>query len=128
MELKQINEEIQKLGDSKGKVSDGYHTFDELYEHRIVLYLALCRLMAFMHLRQHNPVWRSKVHSDGTEWEGWFLLGLHTRKGDQITYHLPMKHWDNTGFAKTLKKVPKFDGHTSDDVLERLMNFVTQKS
>lgn len=26
-------------------MSDGYHTFDELYEHRVLLYLNLCVLM-----------------------------------------------------------------------------------
>ncbi len=108
-------------------VSDGYHTFDELYEHRIELFLALCRRIENMwdsHLTmwgdQECPVWRSRVHSDGTSMEGWFIMGLYSKPGKQITYHLPDKYWDRTDFAATLDKAPEFDGHTSADVLKRL--------
>ena len=68
------------------------------------------------------PVWRSKNHSDGEPAFGgtWFVLGINKEKGKQITYHLPMSKWDETDFAETLEKAPEFDGHTSQDVLERL--------
>lgn len=33
-------------------ISDGYHTFDELYEHRVLLYLNLCL---------HNPDYDAAV-------------------------------------------------------------------
>jgi len=97
--------------------SDGFHTFKELYEHRITLYIALCR--------QWEPdisVWRSTLHSDGSSFEGWFILGIDKRKGEQITYHLPNGKWDDTSFAETLEKAPEFDGHTSADVLKRISN------
>lgn len=111
-----------------GKISDGYHTFDELYEHRIVLWIALCaQLQGF---RYHGDlrnqfgdelmVWRSKVHSDGSKIDDWFLLGYRKEHGEQITYHLPMAKWDACGFAQILEKAPPFDGHTSEDVLTRL--------
>jgi hypothetical protein len=108
---------------------DGYHTYDELYGHRYALWMALCRKFLAhansMGGRVVEPekdwsVWRSRFHSDGTFIEGWFLLGIGKAKGEQITYHLPMSKWDETGFAETLQKAPEFDGHTSDDVLERL--------
>lgn len=94
---------------------DGYHTFDELYDHRITLYIALCRWV-----EPHWQVWRSKLHSDGTSFEGWFVLGINKEKGEQITYHLPMSRWDETDFAETLEKAPDFDRHTPDDVLWRI--------
>ena len=94
---------------------DGYHTFDELYNHRITLYLAVCRMLA-----DKMFVWRSKIHSDGTKWDDWFVLGIKEKDGEQITYHLPMGNWDECDFAETLEKAPEFDGHTSDDVLERI--------
>jgi hypothetical protein len=97
------------------KISDGYHTFGQLYEHRIVLFIGLC-----VYLYRDHPVWRSKAHSDGSVWDGWFIMGINTEPGEQITYHLPMSHWPNTAFCKTLEKAPEWDGHTSDDVLERL--------
>ena len=104
---------------------DGFHTFDELYEHRISLFIALCRLLR----RQENLigavpdypfVWRSKLHHDGTNYEGWFIMGIGQEKGQQISYHLPLGVWNDTDFAQTLINAPEFDGHTSDDVLERL--------
>lgn len=39
-----------------GKTSDGYHTFDELYEHRITLWIALCRTQAAVIREAWNPV------------------------------------------------------------------------
>ena len=97
-----------------GETSDGYHTFNELYEHRITLFIALCKMAATKYL----PVWRSRVHSDGTSIPGWFVLGIGITEGYQITYHLPDARWDETSFAGN--DCPEFDGHTSADVIERL--------
>lgn len=100
-----------------GKISDGYHTFDELYDHRITLWIALCRI-----LEKYGPLraWRSKLHSDGTGFPSWFVLGLGYQKGEQMTYHLPLYLWDDCSFAVTLAQAPEFDGHSSADVLERI--------
>jgi hypothetical protein len=106
----------------KGKLSDGYHTFDELYDHRCILYIAMCKLLS--EKRDSPSVWRSKKHSDDSVWDGWFLLGISTRKGEQITYHLPEKLWNGTHFATVLEKAPEFDGHTSEDVLSRILKLV----
>lgn len=98
---------------------DGYHTFDELYEHRITIYIALCKALSNM-TQMINPVWKSKLHSDGTCFEGWFVLGIFKEAGSQITYHLPLSKWDECWFAEELEKGPEFDGHTPDDVLKRI--------
>lgn len=119
--LKNMNEGLQeakKEGFDIGKISDGYHTFDELYEHRISLFMCLCKYIA----DQHDTVWKSKVHSDGSVYEGWFIMGINTKKGKQISYHLPMDKWGECWMAKELDKAPEWDGHTSADVLERLNN------
>lgn len=95
-------------------VTDGYHTVDELYEHRITLYIALCK-------QNKSKVWRSVKHSDGSEYEGWFVLGINKEKGEQITYHLPMSKWQECdNWCETLSKAPDFDGHSSQDVLKRI--------
>lgn len=103
------------------RCSDGYHTMNELYEHRITLFIALCRVTYWhsSHLVD-GVVWRSKKHDDDTMFPGWFILGICLEKGHQITYHLPIEKWLDTDFAKTLDKAPMWDGHTSNDVLERL--------
>ena len=98
---------------------DGYHTWDELYEHRITLWIALCNKISEYEFEK--CVWRSKLHSDETSFDGWFILGIG-KEQPQITYHLPLSKWEATNFAETLDKAPEFDGHTSDDVLERIKN------
>jgi len=131
---------INKVAEAEGEnlvVSDGYHTFDELYDHRITLYIALAKfandddfrkmeqvkfLRGFAWRKEDwtRAVWRSKVHSDGSTFDGWFVLGLGREAGKQITYHLPDARWDECAFAETLDKSPDFDGHTSADVLARI--------
>lgn len=98
-----------------GQISDGYHTFDELYDHRITLFIALCRKM-----HETRTVWRTECHSNGEKIEGWFLLGIGTQMGEQITYHIPMSRWDECKFASKCDRAPAFDGHTGADVLSRL--------
>lgn len=111
----EINANIQVSGANTNKISDGYHTFEELYEHRIVLFIALCRSLVNEHV-----IWKSRKHSDGSSWDGWFVLGIGTHKGTQITYHLPDRFWDDCSFAATNEIAPWFDGHTSADVLKRI--------
>src|SRR5262245_56983813 len=107
---------------------DGYHTFEELYDHRHTLFIALCRTQQdfVFHGDDRNRfgdeklVWRSKVHADSSCYDGWFIMGLCRSPGAQMNYHLPMARWHETDFAETLDQAPAFDGHTSDDVLARL--------
>lgn len=100
-------------------VSDGSHTFEELYNHRITLFITLCKILYQYNIKK---VWRSKSHNDGSKYDGWFIMGITAYDGRQITYHLPEERWDETWFATTLDKAPEWDGHTSYDVLERLKN------
>ena len=104
---------IDAMPSTIGQISDGYHTFDELYEHRFELWMAICR-----NLRRDIAVYKSRVQSDGTSYPGWFLLAMGTKAGGQISYHLPDRLWDACDFEEMMP--PKFDGHTSADVLERL--------
>ena len=105
---------------STGEISDGYHTFSELYEHRHFL------LINFM--RCHPTIsWRANNHEDGSNYSGWFVAGMHLPAGD-ISYHLPDSYWellDYSGIATSLR-APKWDGHTSKDVLERLKQLIIQ--
>lgn len=118
--------------DATDLVFDGYHTFKELYDHRITLWIALCKALQDWKyppaLRNDfndgydKRVWRSKKHHkrDADMYEGWFVLGYSQEKGGQITYHLPLSRWDECDFAETLEHAPKFDGHSPSDVIERL--------
>ena len=98
------------------KIDDGYHTFEELYRHRNLLFVHLCKVSC----ETKCEVWRSVKNADGTMWKGWFVMGIHKEEGKQITYHLPIEFWEHTMFAETLDK-GLWDGHTSDDALQRLI-------
>ena len=90
------------------KMSDGYHTFADLYEQRLILSAALAK---------NNPhAWKSKRHEDGSEpfGGGWFIMGFDTDEGC-YTYHYELKDWDLFQ-CKELGKGKPWDGHTSKDV------------
>ncbi|MFZ2882228.1 MAG: hypothetical protein WA019_04085 [Candidatus Moraniibacteriota bacterium] len=113
MREKIINWLIKITKSDTNKISDGYHTFEQLYNHRIKLWIALCR-------KNRKQCWKTKTHSDGSSWDGWFLLGMNTESGKQITYHLPNNEWENCWGIEEIPKAPQFDGHTPDDVISRL--------
>ena len=104
-----------------GQVSDGFHTFDELYTHRYLLFCALSQT-----LNNSLYAWKSRRHwiEGKTEpvWPGWFVAGIDLW-GDNISYHLPIEYWDLfKGIGR--EEPPPFDGHTSQDVIERLMRWL----
>jgi YD repeat-containing protein len=105
-----------------GSISDGYHTFDELYDHRHALYLAILKL-------HPEGSWISRKHHDDTEWEGWFIAGMTLPTGS-ITYHLPDSLWALAlkTDVEVLENAPEWDGHTPNDVVERLLHFVKRQS
>lgn len=105
-----INQQIAGLTNS-GAISDGYHTFDELYYQRMMLFSMICR--------DHREVaWKSTKHHDGTMYENYFIVGITTPAGD-FTYHYHEQHW-GVFDVKEIGKAPEWDGHTGDDIV-RLM-------
>jgi len=97
---------------NKGSISDGYHTFNELYEHRMFLFAVICK-------QNKNVAWKSRLHDDGTMFENYFIVGVSTPKG-QFTYHYHLDHWDLFEI-EDIPKAPKWDGHTAKDV-DRLLS------
>lgn len=90
------------------KMSDGYHTFADLYAQRLILSAALAK---------NNPhAWKSKRHEDGSVpfGGGWFIMGFDTDEGC-YTYHYELKDWDLFQ-CEELDKGKPWDGHTSKDV------------
>lgn len=101
-----------------GAISDGYHTFEEIYDHRCLLFCALIESMKFALFKP----WKSRLHSDGNGLDGWFIAGITLPDGP-ITYHLPTAMWDLC-HAEELERAPEWDGHTSADVVERLRGWL----
>ena len=116
-----INELIVESDLNTDNISDGYHTFGELYAHRIELYLFLCRYFEYVDGEYGSgtgAVWMSKKHCDGQEFVGWFVLGVGKKKGEQITYHIPNDRWDECAqWFEVRERAYEFDGHSSSDVL-----------
>lgn len=81
-------------------ITDGYHTFDELYQHRDHLYMALAT-------KYVNRSWKSKKHADGTMWPGYFVAGIYDETSKKaISYHLDIKYRDSCPGAVE-SKAPK---------------------
>lgn len=116
--LEAINS-LAKYADTN-KISDGYHTFSELYEFRKVYNAVLFNQWA--HDDLYN-VHKSKKHFDGEDCfgGGWFIVIAELPTG-QISNHYELKDWDLFDIPATEKAIVQFDGHTSQDVLERLKN------
>src|SRR5882724_10884845 len=96
-------------GPVTGETSDGYHTFNELYEHRHALFSIICAKFGG---------WKATLHEDGTMFDGWFIAGVQTPLG-QATSHLPLSWWEH--FKCDVRvHAPKWDGHTAADVPKRI--------
>ena len=126
----QIIAEIKEHWMNIGDISDWYHTFWKLYKHRITLFIIVINLLT----KEDERVWqsdtvpvlykcyKSKQHWDWNKmYKWWFIAWVNTEEWEQISYHLPMEYWDKLNCPEVWHS-PKWDWHTSDDVLERLLN------
>lgn len=97
-----------------GEMSDGYHTFGELYAHRRALTAALTKTVP--------GCWRSKSHhpEDDPMFEGYFIVGVNLPNG-KITYHYKLKYWDDFSHVAELRHAPKWDGAAPGDTVIRLL-------
>jgi hypothetical protein len=106
------------------EVSDGYHTFSELYEHRHALFIGFMNLLHY----QEGSAWKSKLHEDGTMYsDEWFIAGATLPTEKTITYHLPIKLWDDLQ-CEEMDRAPAWDGHTPVMVVKRLMQWIRSHS
>lgn len=98
----------------QGKVSDGYHTFDELYHHRAILFSVICNA-------HPDLAWKSKRHHEGggPMYNGMFIVGIETPEG-QATYHYDIDPYWDLFRVKELEHAPEWDGHTPEQAIERI--------
>lgn len=116
--IEKINNEIKEYKDrtknSADDISDGYHTFGDLYKHRTYL-LAL----AMIHLPYS---WKARKHEDGTMFDGMFVVGFPTPNG-MVTYHCDNEYWNDFKVPE-IPHAPHFDGYSDADVLDREKAFL----
>lgn len=136
-----IFEKTYNVSGDLGDVSDGYHTFNELYEFRKMYNAVLFNEWGAERV-QHPHWWKqgrpfysykydvhkSKRHHDGEECfgGGWFVVVAVLPTG-QITNHYEMKDWDLFQIPEEPKAKYPFDGHTGKDVLTRLKDLTTKQ-
>lgn len=121
VELKEQVGDITKIcytGDDI-HIGDKYHTMDELYDHRRALTTALLNVISNECGGSSDPTFKSKLHSDGTMFDGYFICGFKYQDS-MISYHYDLKYWDDFRIPE-LERAPEYDGHTSQDVIERLL-------
>ena len=112
-----INEQILAVRDTS-EISDGSHTFGELYHHRAILSATIFNV-------NRDVAWKSKRHDDGEMIKGFFIVGIETPEG-QFTYHYPLEYWSYFK-VKKMNYAPVWDGHSSDDV-GRLLSLINNES
>jgi hypothetical protein len=105
-----------------GQTSDGFHTFDELYEFRMLYHahwVGQADRTAVQRGLRRTTV-KSWKHSDGEPCfgGGWFIVVTQTAEG-QVSNHYEAKHWDLFRVPE-VDTPPEFDGHSAADVLVRL--------
>ena len=100
---------IKEIGD----FSDGFHTFNELYHQRAVLFAVIVK-------QNKSLAWKSHKHEDGELCfgGGWFIVGVDTPEGS-YTYHYEDKYWDMFD-CQELPCGKHWDGHTDKDVTRLL--------
>lgn len=114
------NAGYRKMPENIGEFSDGYHTFNELYHHRAVLFSVICNMMP-------EKAWKSKLHDTGDMFDGMFIVGIETEQG-QATYHYDIEpYWDMFKVIE-LDKAPKWDGHTPSDAIQRIGSISIKQS
>lgn len=125
-------ETMTELHHEVSMLSDGYHSFKELYKHRHALFIALLSKTA----DRNEDAWFSKLHRDGTFYPGWVIAGCYVNvpiKSEfddnvefdrmQIRYHLPdsyIPHLKAAGCVE-LDRAVEWDGSNSDDTIDRLL-------
>ena len=99
--------------DDISDLSDGYHTFRQLYYQRMILFAALVK-------QNRDKAWKSLRHEDGELCfgGGWFIVGIDTPEGS-YTYHYEDAYFSLFD-CKELERAKHWDGHTEKDVIRLL--------
>lgn len=108
---------------SDGDISDGHHTFKDLYEYRLLYNAALFNIWAKLGL---CDVHKSRFHHDGLHPFNdpkWFIVMAELPTG-QISNHYKVDDWD-LFYDVPERDLPNvYDGHTPADAAQRLKVFL----
>lgn len=105
-----------------GEVSEGYHTFNELYRYRMLYNAAFFNLLA---RSGQVEVCKSRRHSDGEKCFGsddWFIVMAILPTG-QVSNHYESKYWDLFDVPER-ETAFEYDGHTPNEASDRLEKYL----
>ena len=104
-------------------VTDGYHTFKELYDYKMAYNAAWFNELSKTH--PEYDIHKSKRHSDGELCfgGGWFIVMAELPTG-QISNHYEMKYWNLFNNVPEKEKSNEWDGHTPQDAYNRMIDFI----
>ena len=125
-ELKKVNTDLLKLQGSDpkfslGEFSDGYHTFNELYDYRLAYHALYANLL---YNNNVGNVHKSKRYSDGEPcFDGEYFIVNMTLPEGQVSNHYKMKHWDKFKCREVDLPEP-WDGHTPEVALQRMLKTI----
>lgn len=116
---------LDTLSEDRENYSDGYHTFAELYEFRKMYNAALFN--AWFNTYHDFNVHKSWRHNDGEycfgEKKEWFIVSAMLPTG-LISNHYKAEDWDLFQIPSVEIAMFKYDGHTANDVLDRIKRFI----
>lgn len=94
-------------------LSDGYHTFRQLYYQRMMLFATIVK-------QNREKAWKSLRHEDGELCfgGGWFIVGIDTPEGS-YTYHYEDNYYSLFD-CEELECGKHWDGHTEKDITRLL--------
>lgn len=106
--------------DEMGNISDGYHTFNELYRYRMLYNAAFFNELA----KGDIKVCKSHKHHDGEECfgEGWFIVMAELPTG-QISNHYENQYWELFNIPE-LDTAWEWDGHTPNEAADRIESYL----
>lgn len=124
--LVEMGEWVESRKCNSGEISDGYHTFNELYHYRM-LYNALWVDAMDDETKKALNVHKSKRHSDGEECfgGGWFIISVTLPSG-QVANHYELKDW-NLFHCEERETADEWDGHTPQMAAERMETYLSNR-
>jgi hypothetical protein len=96
--------------------SDGYHTFNQLYDTRAKLFAVICNTYK-------DLAWKSKKHYSDKDpmYDGMFIVGIETPLGP-AAYHFDIDPYWDIFRVQELDRGLYYDGHTPRTGIDRILS------
>lgn len=134
VKFQEIQESILNTSDNvRGEYSDGFHSFNELYTFRKVYNAVLFNEWGNQKgfddgINYHHNIPKYNVHKSWRHFDGelcfgggWFIVVAMLPTG-QITNHYKEEDWGLFQIPTFETALYEFDGHSSSDVINRLLS------